>query len=1234
MDYITDTSRIDTDVVQKNIEASELAQQEDKKEQEYFHGIKTQKEQEQQAQAEKDNKNNVGQELGNAIAGGLADAGSDILTLPERAIDMASGEMQEQGADYKPDWDPLNPDQFETQTWWGGLIRGTVNLGTLLIPVGGAFKAVGALSKLPTIAKGAAIGASVDLITAQSQEENLSGMIVKHFPVMDNVLGPLATKESDHPLMKTLKNVVEGMGIGAAFDVILLGRQMKKTGDELAEGLGKAADEVEARNKSVEDQTVEAGREELKSEGFGEHKNKPMAEPQQGSPNSTGKPMDVMEQLNTIREDPTAARGSTDSLLTPTEARRLKVGGDKEVTKLLMKKAKEILSDDRYEAMLAESKKQGTTFTERFRDSVLKAHEAIQPRNSDMSAEELYESLFPKEYRARTGVRTYTNADGKQVPIGKEFDLDYIPTEEILAADLIVGAFTKQLRDLAQVSGEMISFRDLQNGTGPMKTLADRVVVGMAMTRRSRYLAGLNLQKLAGPAGKKARQAAKKSLEELHNDSAQAMDMVMRMIKKDDSQKFVGAWIETLSNMKDVNTLEDLDKFMRRIHTGGEINGKKRTGELIRELQSLSINGILSGPKTPVKALTGTGLNASFRYLSQSLGAVLRMPFTGDSATARASVASLGATFQALPEAMKVFSTRFKSNWSGDYTKLGNKFMEYQRRNEDFQRLERWVETRGTDGDKAAFRFTSMVKGMNMNPVLTLNSNLMNATDAAFDVVMGRARAREFAVRKVLDEKGVKAFDDPKALKEIEDNFYKDLYESDGTIKEDFLKKAAAESKLNEDLTGLGKKMEDLFNSVPAIKPFFLFARTGVNGIAMTTKYTPGLNVLLKKQRAIMMASADNLDDVIGYGIKTAEDLANEKALIVGRQTIGTSIGFAAYQLYLSDRLRGNGPENRQLRSSWVDAGWTPRSIKIGDAWVSLDAFEPFNSMLYAIADIGDNSELMGPEWVEQSTLRVVTQAAIGLGTKSYTEGLIQLVDLIQGESGQGEKIIGQLVNNQVPMSGLRNEIGKLFNPGMNEINRSIVETIRARNGITETIAIDGGLPKKYDLLTGEIIKDWHPITRLFNMVSPVHFNVDQTSPGRDLLFNSNYDTQLSVQSSPNGESLVASPVVRSMFQQAIGKQNLEKKLDAISRRKDVQDSVKKMNEDLAKGKRDIDPKDYLHNRLIKQEFNKARKKAWAEISSRPEVQEISEEKRQANIQQVDVKNRTSSMQDVLSIYK
>ena len=63
----------------------------------------------------------------------------------------------------------------------------------------------------------------------------------------------------------------------------------------------------------------------------------------------------------------------------------------------------------RYEAMLAESKKQGTTFTERFRDSVLKAHEAIQPRNSDHECRGITTKVYSqKNIRARTGVRTYT----------------------------------------------------------------------------------------------------------------------------------------------------------------------------------------------------------------------------------------------------------------------------------------------------------------------------------------------------------------------------------------------------------------------------------------------------------------------------------------------------------------------------------------------------------------------------------------------------------------------------------------------------------------------------------------------------------------------------------------------------------------------------------------------------------------------------------------------------------
>ena len=76
--------------------------------------------------------------------------------------------------------------------------------------------------------------------------------------------------------MKTFKNVVEGMGIGVVFDTILLARQMGKSGDELAESLGKAADEVDARNADVAAQTIEKGKVELEDPGFRGHKNKPI----------------------------------------------------------------------------------------------------------------------------------------------------------------------------------------------------------------------------------------------------------------------------------------------------------------------------------------------------------------------------------------------------------------------------------------------------------------------------------------------------------------------------------------------------------------------------------------------------------------------------------------------------------------------------------------------------------------------------------------------------------------------------------------------------------------------------------------------------------------------------------------------------------------------------------------------------------------------------------------------
>lgn len=102
------------------------------------------------------------------------------------------------------------------------------------------------------------------------------------------------------------------------------------------------------------------------------------------------------------------------------------------------------------------------------------------------------------------------------------------------------------------------------------------------------------------------------------------------------------------------------------------------------------------------------------------------------------------------------------------------------------------------------------------------------------------------------------------------------------------------------------------------------------------------------------------------YGIKNMEDLTRAKDLIIGRQVTATGVVLLASMAYMNDKLRGNGPENRQMRQMFKDSGWKARTLDIGNVTVSLDAFEPFNQILYAVADVGDNMKLMGPEWATE----------------------------------------------------------------------------------------------------------------------------------------------------------------------------------------------------------------------------------------------------------------------------
>merc|ERR1712093_146266 len=140
----------------------------------------------------------------------------------------------------------------------------------------------------------------------------------------------------------------------------------------------------------------------------------------------------------------------------------------------------------------------------------------------------------------------------------------------------------------------------------------------------------------------------------------------------------------------------------------------------------------------------------------------------------------------------------------------------------------------------------------------------------------------------------------------------------------------ADEAKLTKELTGFAKDLDNAFEQMPFLRPFFLFARTGVNALKMTSKYTPILNNFIGEHVDIMTKQWDN-PDLLKYGIKTANDLELAQSVMRGRMATGYMFTSTAAWMALNGNVTGNGPPDRQLRNSWIQSGkWQPRSFKIG----------------------------------------------------------------------------------------------------------------------------------------------------------------------------------------------------------------------------------------------------------------------------------------------------------------
>jgi len=943
--------------------------------------------------------------------------------------------------------------------------------------------------------------------------------------------------------------------------------------------------------------------------------NEAFRQPGQGTSLPISKPADILDAANTkTMESPLGVSGSTDALFTPLQIRKFANNGLNSGT--LNTLTRQLLDDVRYQKALNGLQRSDSTIGKLY-ELVLQRQQQILGRDAT--------KLSSSEFWGPT----ILNQTVSNIPTGSKDELLEWYLDNIVSADNINSSIFTALRDRAIATKEIEKTADIFTVDGPVSNLVDNLVVGLSNVKRSRLL--WNELGAAGREGKLTKEALSEIQEAvdsrsdlLSQDTKEAVKTMMKLVQHRNSDEVANGLLEMFSMSNDIHNWTDFEGWMKAKLLGGEFSGKTGDAVLIQEMQGVMMNSILSGPKTPMRALMGTTTNMYANAINEAAGALIRTPFTDDVVSRRAALAKVKAMLELLPESWTVLKRNISANWSGDIKTIKSRYHTQRggKSEENWELFKAFGEAQDNPGLQAAINVGDVGKTLNDNKWTTANVRIMGAIDDTAKWLLARARSREKALRQIIDEAG----DDfveitPEVLSKAQDIHYSHLLDSEGNInlnKDAWLRKQFEEVTLTEDIGKLGEALNKVFEIVPLAKPFYLFARSGINGLKVSFKNTPAVSLLMDESRAILQHTGDDFTKLAQFGIENAEDLANARNLFTGRQAVGSAVAMGIFTKYAAGELTGNGPANAQLKQSWINSGWKPNTITFGNVVFDYRSLEPYNLMFSAIADIGDNGQLMGDEWSEKRLQAIGYVIGRGLTGKTYLSGLDQMMQMVQGRGWN--KNIANILNNSLPLAGLRNEVGKFLNPHMKELNSSMWSSIRNRNQYAEALAMINPwlnpLVEKADILNGKPINDWNFIQRGFNAVSPIQIDIKAKSPGRVFLQKSGYDQKSTIYGY-DGYSFTRSATVRSLFQTAMGKakitignktyRNLEHYLDELSKDPVIKMSLAQMQQDANDPtKWDLDPStSYNHNIRIDLGFEASRAAAWAAIQNHPEVQKL-----------------------------
>ena len=732
---------------------------------------------------------------------------------------------------------------------------------------------------------------------------------------------------------------------------------------------------------------------------------------------------------------------------------------------------------------------------------------------------------------------------------------EYLNMDTLKAQAYVTTSLAGQVSDLAEGARYMEGTAAIERA---QEQILDRMEYLMVEKGLASYVRGAGLNNIN--LWKKLRYAndPKKMAEVAENARAQTQDALaniiprakntantLREVSKERPEFLVPLQMAWEFSDGNIDTMSKLNNFVEQSLPDVQkafIDGQPEIPNVIVQGAWSNIyNSVLTSISTPMKAGFGNAALLLERPISVMGGAILG----GDIKTLKRGWYQYSAFVDTLKKGLDHMSMVYRKAAS-DPTSV-NYIMrdDIVRKNEEtmdiLHSFARSSEQRGEMGPLALYYKAEALNDLSQNPLLRFGANAMTALDGFARAVIANAETRGRVYDKFID--GGQQLD-AKTLKAANDQIYSEMFDSTGMVKDKAVDYASREIAMNLDNPAVDA-ISSFISRYPAVKPFMMFPRTSANMIAMANKHSP-ISLFANEYNKIAYRplSAFSQDEVVeiltSKGLPIDENIEQTfntlRAEIRGRKAIGTVTMMAAAGLFLNDSLRGNGHYDKERQKVRQELNWKPRTYRGVDGnWYSYDGLGPISDFLALTADVFDNFDTVSENDLETTINKLGFLLSANLTNKSMLAGIEPMNDVLAGNPAALNRWAASFGSSLAPLSGARNELGRLMAPQLREVDMEFTQLLRNRNKYLDTIDPKGALPDAHDWIDGKKIGySENFFTRAWNATMPMKVS-EGLSPERNFLLDIEYDSRPSFMKNQKGVEYT--PKERSELYSIMGKQ-------------------------------------------------------------------------------------------------